>query len=102
MGGSAERGLDVFVRACASCHGERGEGTSLAGRSGGDISDPAFLALSSDQVLRRYIITGRQDLGMPGYGPVAGRSAAFKPLTAEQVSDVVALLASWRQGEGKK
>ena len=34
-------------------------------RSGGAINVPAFLALISDQALRRIIITGRPDLGMP-------------------------------------
>ena len=33
----------------------------------GAINDPAFLALISDQALRRYAITGRPDLGMPAY-----------------------------------
>ena len=31
--------------------------------SGGAINAPAFLALISDQALRRIIITGRPDLG---------------------------------------
>ena len=31
------------------------------------MNEPDFLALVSDQALRRIIITGRPDLGMPNY-----------------------------------
>ena len=64
----------------------------------GAINDPDFLALISDQALRRYVITGRPDLGMPDFANSKGRAAGFQPLTAEDVNHVVALLASWRQG----
>lgn len=84
----------VFNRACAGCHGERGEGESGAGA----INDPAFLALTSDQVLRRIIITGRPDLEMPNYASSDGRDPDFKPLTSEEITDLVGLLASWRTG----
>ena len=49
----------LFARACAECHGADGNGGDMAGA----INDPAFLALISDQALRRLIITGRPDLG---------------------------------------
>jgi len=62
----------------------------------GAINDPNFLALISDQALRRIVITGRPDLGMPNYAGTKGRPENFQPLTAENVADVVALLASWR------
>ena len=98
-GGDKEAGAKVFAAACASCHGERGKGGEKKdGEKVGAVNDPAFLALISDQELRRIIITGRPDLGMPGYGPAAGRSADFKPLTNADVGNLVALLASWRDG----
>ena len=50
----------------------------------------------SDQALRRIIITGRVDLGMPSYREHRGRADSFAPLTAEEIADLVALLASWR------
>jgi cytochrome c oxidase cbb3-type subunit III len=84
----------VFARACGDCHGDRGQGDS----GGGRINDPAFLALISDQALRRVILTGRSDLGMPNYATSDGRSPDFKPLTSEDVGDLVELLAYWRQG----
>jgi mono/diheme cytochrome c family protein len=86
--GDPVRGAKVFGSNCASCHGAQGKG----GRRGA-VNDPAFLALISDQALRRIIITGRSDLGMPNYRhpPAQG-----KTLTAQDVTDLVALLASWR------
>jgi cytochrome c oxidase cbb3-type subunit 3 len=82
----------VFARACAGCHGEQGKGDS----GGGAINDPSFLALASDQGLRRLVITGRPDLGMPDYVGTDGRDPDFRPLTSGEVDDLVDLLASWR------
>jgi cytochrome c oxidase cbb3-type subunit III len=84
-------GADVFAEACAGCHGENG-----AGASAGALNDVAFLTLISDQALRRLVITGRPDLGMPTFAGDDGRGADFKPLSSEQVSAIVALLAQWR------
>jgi cytochrome c oxidase cbb3-type subunit III len=90
--GDKKAGLKVFARDCAMCHGEHGEG-----KNAGAINDTAFLALVSDQVLRRYIITGRPDfgpdLGMPNY---IDRDDA--DLTSQEINDLVALLAYWRVG----
>jgi cytochrome c oxidase cbb3-type subunit III len=82
----------VFARACAGCHGEQGKGDN----GGGAINDPSFLALASDQGLRRLVITGRPDLGMPDYAGTDGRDPDFRPLTPSEVDDLVDLLASWR------
>jgi cytochrome c oxidase cbb3-type subunit 3/ubiquinol-cytochrome c reductase cytochrome c subunit len=92
--GDKKRGEEIFDLACSACHGDNGQGAKQAGA----INDRAFLALISDQELRRIIITGRSDLGMPNYSDRDWRSPKFKPLTSEQINDLVALLASWRQG----
>ncbi|MFI5454767.1 MAG: cytochrome c [Isosphaerales bacterium] len=97
--GDKGRGAKVFARACAACHGPVGEGGEHGDRPVGAINDPAFLALISDQALRRYAITGRPDLGMPDYADKAGRSEDYQPMTSGEIADLVALLASWRQGE---
>jgi cytochrome c oxidase cbb3-type subunit 3/ubiquinol-cytochrome c reductase cytochrome c subunit len=96
------RGQALFSRACAGCHGERGQGGTFDGRYVGAINVPAFLALSSDQVLRRYVITGRPDLGMPDYAGKEGRPPDFRPLSSQDVTDLTALLASWRQRNAGK
>ena len=65
----------------------------------GAINDVAFLALTSDQTLRRIIITGRPDLKMPDYASRDGRAKDFAPLTSAEIDDLVALLAQWRSAE---
>jgi cytochrome c oxidase cbb3-type subunit 3/ubiquinol-cytochrome c reductase cytochrome c subunit len=91
-GGDAKKGALVFARACAGCHGKEGAGVERDGQLRRQINDPAFLALISDQALRRIIITGRPDLGMPAYN-----DPDRPPVTAAEIDDVVALLASWRR-----
>jgi mono/diheme cytochrome c family protein len=94
--GDKERGIKLFAVACADCHGKDGKGTKDIGA----VHDHAFLGLVSDQVLRRVIITGRPDLkpGMPRYDDRNGRAKEFKPLTSQDVADLVAVLRYWRQG----
>jgi cytochrome c oxidase cbb3-type subunit 3 len=88
--GDKKKGAIVFARACAICHGSRGQDPELT------INDGVFLGLMSNQALRRYVITGRSDLGMPGYAEPRPDTPHFVPLTDQDVADVVALLASWR------
>jgi len=95
-----ERGKQVFAQACALCHGDDGAGAG-EGESPGLINDPALLSLFSDQVLRRIIITGRPDLGMPDFADTDGRDSDFKPLTGEQIDDLMALLVHWRASPQK-
>ncbi len=104
-GGNALRGAIVYAHACASCHADQGQGTTAAGA----LNDPAFLTLISDAALRRYIITGRPDLGMPNYAEHTGRAADFVALNDSDVIDLVTFLKSWRtstlplrSGEAKK
>jgi len=94
--GSRERGAAVYERACAGCHGPNGAGGARNGLAGGAINAPAFLALTSDQALRRIIITGRPDLGMPTYAEQDGRPDDFQPLSSAEIDDLDALLADWR------
>ncbi|HTU16782.1 MAG TPA: c-type cytochrome [Gemmataceae bacterium] len=89
--GDKKKGLAVFARDCAMCHGEQGQG----GDDAGAIHDTAFLTLVSDQVLRRYIITGRPDFGMPHY---ADPKRGDADLTSQEINDLVSLLAYWRVG----
>lgn len=65
----------------------------------GAIASPEFLQLISDQALRRIIITGRPDLGMPSHSN-QDRDADFESLSSRDVSDLVALLAEWRRRGG--
>ena len=94
MKGDATQGEKVFAAACATCHGEQGEGIDGAA---GAVNNPALLSLVSDTLLRRIIITGRPDLEMPDFADATGRAADFKPLTAEDVNNLVALFNHWRE-----
>ena len=86
--GDAGRGAAAYQTYCAQCHGKDGNG----GAKGGSVTDPAYLALVSDQALRTAVIVGRSDLGMPDWrANISGR-----PMSAQEISDVVAWLASQR------
>lgn len=86
--GDAGRGAQVFAAGCASCHGPEGKG----GPKASSIVDGSYLALVSDQSLRTTVIAGRPDIGQPDWrSDVPGRA-----LTGEEVTDVVAWLASLR------
>jgi mono/diheme cytochrome c family protein len=86
--GDPHRGEAAYGVFCASCHGPRGEGTA----KGSAITNGSFLALVSDQGLRNLVITGRPELGAPDWrGDVPGR-----PMSDQEVTDVVAWLASRR------
>jgi cytochrome c oxidase cbb3-type subunit 3 len=86
--GNVDHGQLVFGTYCASCHGSQGGGTP----KGSAITNDSFLALVSDQALRTIVITGRPELGAPDWrGNVPGR-----PMTDQEVTDVVAWLASRR------
>ncbi len=62
------------------------------GPKGSAITNDSFLALVSDQGLRTIVIAGRPELGAPDWrGNVPG-----KPMSDQEVTDVVAWLASHR------
>ena len=86
--GNARQGEAVYTTFCASCHGSNGQG----GPKAGSVTDPAYLSLISDQGLRTLVITGRPDFGAPDWRDnVPGR-----PMTDQEISDVVAWLSSQR------
>ena len=86
--GDAQRGEVAYKTYCESCHGSGGCG----GPKGSTITDDSFLALVSDQGLRTIVIAGRPELGAPDWrGNVPG-----KPMSDQEITDVVAWLASRR------
>jgi len=86
--GDTTRGEIAFGTYCASCHGSEGRGGSKASA----ISNDSFLALVSDQGLRTIVITGRPDLRAPDWR----RNVPGKPMSDQEITDVVAWLASRR------
>ena len=86
--GDAQRGEVAYKTYCESCHGPGGRG----GPKGSAIADDSFLALVSDQGLRTIVIAGRPELGAPDW-----RGNVFsKPMSDQEVTDVVAWLGSRR------
>jgi cytochrome c oxidase cbb3-type subunit 3 len=80
--GDVNRGEALFRATCVSCHQQAKQ----------KITDASYLALVSDQSLRTVVIAGRPDLGHPDWkGVRPGR-----PVTDQNVSDIVAYLHSLR------
>ena len=86
--GDPERGGEAFATFCSRCHGADGRG----GPGAGSIVDASYLSLVSDQSLRTTVIAGRPDLGAPDWRG----NAPERPMSFEEVSDVVAWLAAQR------
>ena len=86
--GDPSRGSEVYVVYCSSCHGAGGRG----GEKASSIVDGSFLALLNDQELRTLVIVGRPELGAPDWRA----NVPGKPMSTQDVSDVVAWLASLR------
>jgi cytochrome c oxidase cbb3-type subunit III len=87
--GDPKRGAAVYETYCSSCHGADGRG----GKPASSIVDSSYLALVSDQNLRTTVIVGRPEMGAPDWrSDVPG-----KPMSPDDVTDVVAWLASQRQ-----
>jgi cytochrome c oxidase cbb3-type subunit III len=86
--GDAQRGEAAYKTFCESCHGPSGRG----GQKASAITNDSFLALVSNQGLRTIVIAGRPDLGAPDWRG----NVPEKPMSDQEVTDVVAWLASQR------
>jgi len=86
--GNAGHGAEVYATYCASCHGPAGHG----GPKASSIVNGSFLALLTDQELRTLVIVGRPELGAPDWR----NNVAGKPMSPQEISDVVAWLAAQR------
>jgi len=86
--GNISHGELAYKTYCESCHGPGGRG----GPKGSAVTDDSFLALVSDQGLRTIVIVGRPELGAPDWRG----NVPDKPMSDQEVTDVVAWLASQR------
>jgi cytochrome c oxidase cbb3-type subunit 3 len=87
--GDEARGAGVYDTYCSSCHGSGGRG----GQRASSIVDPSYLALVSEQSLRTTIIAGRPELGAPDWRA----NVPGKPMSDEDISDIVAWLVAQRR-----
>jgi len=86
--GDSQHGAAVYQTFCSTCHGPDGKG----GPKASSIVDGSFLALLPDQELRTLTIVGRPDLGAPDWR----NNIPGKPMTPQEISDVVGWLSSQR------
>jgi cytochrome c oxidase cbb3-type subunit 3 len=86
--GNATHGSATYTVYCSGCHGDGGRG----GPKASSIVDGSFLALLTDQALRTLVIVGRPDFGAPDWRNNVPR----KPMSSQEISDVVAWLSAQR------
>lgn len=86
--GSPQQGAAVFSTFCASCHGAEGKGSAKVG----SIVNSDYLSLVTNQGLRTVVIIGRPDFNAPDWR----NNVPGHPMTDQQITDVVAWLASQR------
>jgi cytochrome c oxidase cbb3-type subunit 3 len=87
----AGAGQQLYAEACASCHGQRGEG-----KEGPALNNRVLLELATDTYLFETIRNGRRGTSMAAFG--AG-SSVRRALTDSDIASVVAFVRTW---EGKK
>ena len=85
--GDPQRGRASYQTYCASCHGPDGNGGKA-----GSIVNPSLLGLVTNQSLRTTVIAGRSDMQIPDWRGYVPNHA----MTDQEISDVVAWLASFR------
>jgi mono/diheme cytochrome c family protein len=91
IAGNAAAGKRLFASACASCHGNNGQGGE-----GPALKNPILLASGTDTYFAETIGRGRQRTTMEGF---LTPSPARPTLSPEEIEDIVAYIRSW---EGDK
>jgi len=84
--GDAHAGEQTYQARCSACHAPSRQ----------QITSRNYLALVADQALRSIIIAGRPDIGQPDWSHLGPGGKAAPPLSAEDVDNIVAYLASLR------
>ncbi len=84
-----ERGLQVYGKYCALCHGDNGEG--YAADNANALANQDFLVSVSDDFLWTGIARGR-----PGTAMAAHASRYGGPLDDADIDSLVALIRSWQ------
>ena len=84
--GRAGDGEESYKTRCASCHAQSQQ----------QITSQNYLALVGNQALRSIIIAGRPDIGQPDWSHLGPGGKAASPLSAQDVDNIVAYLASQR------
>jgi mono/diheme cytochrome c family protein len=94
QGTSLAAGQDLFIKNCAPCHGQFGEGgpnPAVPGFIIPPISSSEFLKTRDDTTLRAIIAQGQPNFGMSPFGTAFGG-----PLESGDIDAIVAYLRSWQ------
>ena len=83
-----QSGAEIYAQYCGICHGANGEGYTAPAANA--LANPEFLAAATDEFLTVATRDGRPTTKMSPWGVEYGG-----PLTAEQISLVVAYIRSW-------
>jgi mono/diheme cytochrome c family protein len=89
-GGDPVAGQKIFVSACATCHGSKGEGIPGMSR---DMTQSQLIASKTDQELVEFTKLG----GVPGEPPVMLPKGGAPSLTDQNLVDVVAYLRTLQE-----
>jgi cytochrome c oxidase cbb3-type subunit 3 len=92
--GDPGNGQRLYATACARCHGADGAGLKTQGQQAAQhsIVDASYLTLVSDQSLRTAVIAGHLDDNAPDWRSyIPGH-----PLSSQEITDIVAWIASHR------
>ena len=89
--GAAARGLPLFLRSCAGCHGTDGRGGVAP-----EIGNPVFQEAATDTFIVRTIREGRAATAMPAF-----QRPGAPALTDEDVADVLAYLRTLGERPGR-
>jgi len=84
--GDTQSGEQSYQLRCASCHASSPQ----------QITGSDYLDVVGDQALRSIIIAGRPDIGQPDWSHLGPGGKTATPLSAQDVNNIVAYLASLR------
>jgi cbb3-type cytochrome c oxidase subunit III len=87
LAGNARRGLDLFLRNCAGCHGMNGRGGIAP-----EIGNPVFQRAATDEFIVHTIRQGRFGTAMPAF-----QRTDAPAFSDQDLADVLAFLRTWRE-----
>jgi mono/diheme cytochrome c family protein len=92
MHGDSTRGLSLFLRNCAGCHGMNGRGGMAP-----EIGNPVFQQAATDKFIVRTIRNGRVATAMPAF-----QRAEAPVLGDQEIADLLAYLRTLGEQRGQK
>lgn len=105
LAGDAKKGEEAYQTYCAACHGDKGQGRGgpmgwfsggggeVTGLIGNQLNGQNFLAMATDDYLKKTILEGR-----PGRPMIAWKGT----LNDTQVNDIIAFLRTWQKAPALK